>query len=364
MHYEKSQAKATNYVSTDQITQTKKYDGISVLPPFTSVAQAKTVMEDPGRHPTPVQKQANHTGMPDNLKTGVENLSGFSMDAVRVHYNSEKPAQLQALAYTQGTDIHVAPGQERHVPHEAWHVAQQMQGRVQPTFQMKEAGVAVNDDPALEREADEMGANADHYSDFNALGQDIVKSRHPQGVVQRELGTVVAVAGLGLSALGIIPSFVKVTGELSYDSDQITYPKDLPRVAKTKSMERTVASFRSYGLFSNNKTDFKLYGEFSSDPESPIMANVYFSLDNTTEYSYSALSFSAKALATPYGTPEDPRIRFVCTGRFDPAGKGDCRYRVVIEINKYGHATCIEQKITAGKGDLHVYKCLGFQLFV
>jgi hypothetical protein len=155
MHCEKSQAKATNYVLTDQIIQAKKYDGISILP-------------------LPIQKQANLTGMPDSLKTGVERLSGFSMDDVRVHFNSPKPAQLQALAYTQGTDIHVAPGQEQHLPHEAWHVAQQMQGRVQPTFQMKEAGVAVNDDPALEREADEMGANADHYSDFNALGQDIV----------------------------------------------------------------------------------------------------------------------------------------------------------------------------------------------
>ena len=55
----------------------------------------------------------NNTGMPDNLKAGIESLSGFSMDDVRVHYNSSKPATVQALAYTQGTDIHVAPGQEK-----------------------------------------------------------------------------------------------------------------------------------------------------------------------------------------------------------------------------------------------------------
>jgi len=35
-----------------------------------------------------------------------------------------------------------------------------MQGRVQPTAQMKEAGVAINDDVALEREADAMGQKA------------------------------------------------------------------------------------------------------------------------------------------------------------------------------------------------------------
>jgi hypothetical protein len=79
----------------------------------------------------------NNTGLPDNLKSGIENLSGMSMDHVNVHYNSSQPAQLNALAYAQGSDIHVAPGQEQHLPHEAWHVVQQAQGRVQPTVQMK-----------------------------------------------------------------------------------------------------------------------------------------------------------------------------------------------------------------------------------
>jgi Domain of unknown function (DUF4157) len=101
----------------------------------------------------------NKTGLPDQLKSGVENLSGLAMDDVKVHYNSSQPAQLNAHAYAQGSEIHVAPGQEQHLPHEAWHVAQQKQGRVQPTMQMK-MGVPVNDDPGLESEADLMGAKA------------------------------------------------------------------------------------------------------------------------------------------------------------------------------------------------------------
>lgn len=105
----------------------------------------------------PIQKK-NETGMPDNLKASVENLSGFAMDDVRVHYNSDKPATVQALAYTQGTDIHVAPGQEQHLPHEAWHVVQQMAGRVEPTTEV--GGLPVNDNAALEHEADVMGARA------------------------------------------------------------------------------------------------------------------------------------------------------------------------------------------------------------
>jgi hypothetical protein len=104
------------------------------------------------------QTKENLTGMPDNLKAGVESLSGIDMGDVRVHYNSDKPAEVGALAYAQGTDIHVAPGQERHLPHEAWHIVQQSQGRVRPTMQLKNLGV--NNDVLLEREADEMGSKA------------------------------------------------------------------------------------------------------------------------------------------------------------------------------------------------------------
>ncbi|RKR04859.1 uncharacterized protein DUF4157 [Flavobacterium sp. 90] len=108
---------------------------------------------------TPVQRKANNTGLPDNLKSGMENLSGHSMDDVKVHYNSDKPQQLNAHAYAQGSNIHIASGQEKHLPHEAWHVVQQKQGRVKPTLQMK-GKVNVNDDSGLEKEADVMGNKA------------------------------------------------------------------------------------------------------------------------------------------------------------------------------------------------------------
>lgn len=102
---------------------------------------------------------SGHTGLPDLLKSGIESLSGISMDRVKVHYNSSQPLQLNALAYARGDEIHIAPGQERYLPHEAWHVAQQAEGRVRPTTQPKD-GIPVNDDEGLEREADVMGARA------------------------------------------------------------------------------------------------------------------------------------------------------------------------------------------------------------
>lgn len=97
-------------------------------------------------------------GLPTGLRAGLESLSQMPMDDVRVHYDSARPAQLQALAYAQGPHIHLAPGQRAQLPHEAWHVVQQKQGRVRANLQMR--GVAINDDDQLEREADRMGARA------------------------------------------------------------------------------------------------------------------------------------------------------------------------------------------------------------
>ena len=98
--------------------------------------------------------------MPDQLKFGIEQLSGYSLDDVRVHYNSPKPAEIDALAYAQGTEIYVASGQKHHLPHEVWHVIQQAQGRVRPKTQMKDGGPGNYNDKELEHEADVMAGKA------------------------------------------------------------------------------------------------------------------------------------------------------------------------------------------------------------
>lgn len=110
-----------------------------------------------------VGEQRNRTGLPDNLRAGLERLSGFDLSGIRVHSNSPKPAQLSALAYTQGQDIHIGPGQEHLLPHEGWHAVQQMQGRVNPT--MNSMGMSINNDAGLEREADAMGVKASVQSE-------------------------------------------------------------------------------------------------------------------------------------------------------------------------------------------------------
>jgi hypothetical protein len=139
--------------------QRKLQDTADYSPQAQNIHQFKAMAEDHAlRTKSPVQKKSNNTGLPDNLKSGIENLSGYSMDDVKVHYNSNKPAQLKAHAYAQGTDIHIASGQEKHLPHEAWHVVQQKEGRVRPTLQLK--GIHVNDNTSLEKEADLLGEMA------------------------------------------------------------------------------------------------------------------------------------------------------------------------------------------------------------
>nr|WP_281284262.1 DUF4157 domain-containing protein [Exilibacterium tricleocarpae] len=108
------------------------------------------------KSPVTTAASANRTGLPGYLKSGIESLSGYTMNDVKVHYNSDRPARLNAQAYAQGSQIYLGSGQERHLPHEAWHVVQQKQGRVKPTMQLQR-GLSINDDRHLEREADIMG---------------------------------------------------------------------------------------------------------------------------------------------------------------------------------------------------------------
>lgn len=143
----------------EAVAQRKLQEMANNSPQAKKAAQLQAIANNYSMQHKTIQKKEKETGLPDNLKSGIENLSGYSMDDVKVHYNSGKPVQLQAHAHAQGTDIHLASGQEKHLPHEAWHVVQQKQGRVKPTRQLK-GQVAINDDEGLENEADVMGDKA------------------------------------------------------------------------------------------------------------------------------------------------------------------------------------------------------------
>ena len=99
------------------------------------------------------ERKANVTGIPTQMKLDFERRSGLSFDDVRVHYNSDKPRKIGALAYTQIPQVHIGPGQERHLRHELGHVVQQKRGIVRPN-RKSPMGIPINTDPALEYQAD------------------------------------------------------------------------------------------------------------------------------------------------------------------------------------------------------------------
>ncbi|CAN5533422.1 hypothetical protein BH09PSE4_BH09PSE4_14580 [soil metagenome] len=124
-------------------------------------------------------------------------MSRLSLDDVRVHRDSAEPARYQAHAFARGRDIHLAPGQDRHLAHEAWQVVQQAQGRVPATGQL-EGGARLNEDVGLEREANRVAATA--------ILQPVASSATP--------------AGPGLSASGVLQRVIMGFEDFD-DIDQI-----------------------------------------------------------------------------------------------------------------------------------------------
>jgi Domain of unknown function (DUF4157) len=129
---------------------------------------------------------AGSTALPASLQRGVEQVSGMSMDDVRVHYGSSAPSRLGALAYTEGADIHLGPGQSAHLAHEVWHVVQQKRGAVAP--QLKLRGRSASIDEPLELEADRMGAAASRAVPTDGAG--LVDRPVRRAVLQMRLPTM------------------------------------------------------------------------------------------------------------------------------------------------------------------------------
>lgn len=137
----------------------------------------------PGSHGlqrAPAEKR-NETGLPTSVLRHMEDVVGHDFSAVRVHAESAKAPALGALAYAQGRDVYFAPGAFRPqtsegrqlLGHELTHVAQQAEGRVRPTA--RTMGAEINEDPRLEREAGQLGAQSARAP--SAAPQETVGSR-------------------------------------------------------------------------------------------------------------------------------------------------------------------------------------------
>ena len=112
------------------------------------------------------RQEENKTGLPDNVKQGMESFFQTDFSSVRIHPESAKAPEVGALAYTQDTDIHFAPGQfkpdtsagKELIAHELTHAKQRKEKQIDPTISV--GGMPVNDDKSLEGEADEQAKKA------------------------------------------------------------------------------------------------------------------------------------------------------------------------------------------------------------
>ena len=134
----------------------------------TAVGNQKThaFLQETQPESKPLERE-NKTGIPGPVLNKMESHFGEDFSQVKVHKDSAAAPQAGALAYTSGNDIHFAPGQlkpetqngQALLGHELTHVVQQRQGRVPVTGTLAN-GLAVNDNPALEAEADREGKAA------------------------------------------------------------------------------------------------------------------------------------------------------------------------------------------------------------
>lgn len=179
----------------------------------------------------------------------------------------------------------------------------------------------------------------------------------PESSLQRITG--VEAAGLVMGAVSLADGVPLTKGGLSYQCDQLSFPADQQPVSKeAHSVSVRAAEFLSKGRFSDNHTVFNLHGDFGQG----VLSNVHIDLDETTTYFRSELSFRATGMNVAYGTADDPRLRFVCTGRFDPVGRGDATFRAVLEVDRGGNVYCIESKFVNGSGRFLHSSGRGFSL--
>ena len=114
--------------------------------------------------------------LPEEVQAKMENSFSQDFSGVNIHENSSSARNINAMAYTQGSDIHFAPGEyqpssqpgQELIGHELTHVVQQKQGRV-GQGEVHGKGLEINMDPMLEKEADDAGKLASQGNSVPAV---------------------------------------------------------------------------------------------------------------------------------------------------------------------------------------------------
>jgi hypothetical protein len=129
--------------------------------------------------------------LPIPIQRKMEWAFNTNFSGVRVH-TGPQAKQIQAKAFTQGSDIHFQPDQynphsqqgQELLGHELTHVVQQRAGRVNKKPQSK--GNRINFDYQLEAEADNLGAKASQGERVEVLGAKSLPKLYSSKTIQRK----------------------------------------------------------------------------------------------------------------------------------------------------------------------------------
>lgn len=132
-------------------------------------------------------------GLPIALSNQIKTLLGVDPAQAVIHKNSSKAAEIGALAFVQGHEIHFAPGKfnpntregKELIGHEFTHYKQQLQGLVQPTSEI--AGMPLNDDAGLEGEADAIAAKIAAEQGGAVAAQPVAKGGGAPAPIQAKM---------------------------------------------------------------------------------------------------------------------------------------------------------------------------------
>jgi hypothetical protein len=138
----------------------------------------------------PTIQMKRNEELPEDVQTKMESSFGEDFSNVKIHKNSIQAKEINAHAFTQGNQIHFAPGKfnpksktgQELIGHELTHVVQQSQGIVSPTKEIK--GMPVNDNKDLEKEADDMGKKAEQGKLVNKHANIVQSKQSQKSVIQ------------------------------------------------------------------------------------------------------------------------------------------------------------------------------------
>lgn len=152
-----------------QNEQNKENEGHSLPPPTLQFKSFGDEKEDEDI----IQKKENKattnpSKLPDSINNVAKKSFGQDLSNVNIRTNDKEADDLGAKAFTKGNEISFGNGEydpssaegKSLIGHELAHVIQQKNGLVQPTSSIN--NIFINDNPHLEKQADEMGNSFAH----------------------------------------------------------------------------------------------------------------------------------------------------------------------------------------------------------